>query len=87
MRWSCSRTGSSIGLTLRGHLTLDLVLGVFFFAVLANVCYCLAYLVDVFVQFSGLHDQWRIGRTVLLSIGTAFAATITHFVSKGFAGP
>jgi hypothetical protein len=72
---------------LRGHLSLDLALGLFFLAVLANVCYCAAYIADIFVQFSGLHQQWRIGRVLLLSVGTAFAATITHFFAKGFGGP
>jgi len=72
---------------LRGHVSLDMTLGLFFFAVLANVCYCTAYVVDVFVQFSGLHRQWRVGRFALLVVGTAFAATITHFIAKGFAGP
>ena len=68
-------------------LSFDLVLGLFFLAVLANVCYCVAYLVDIFVQFSGLHRQWRVGRVVLLAIGIAFAATITHFFAKGILGP
>jgi hypothetical protein len=73
--------------SLRDRLSLDLALGVFFLAVLANVCYCAAYVADVFVQFSGLHQQWRVGRVVLLVVGTAFAATITHFFAKGLVGP
>jgi hypothetical protein len=52
-------------------------------AVLANVAYCAVYLADLFVQFSGLHVAWRRGRVVLLIIGTAFAATIAHFVVQG----
>jgi hypothetical protein len=72
--------------SLRDRLSFDMALGVFFLAVLANVCYCGAYVADVFVQFSGLHQEWRIGRVVLLVVGTAFAATITHFVAKGLAG-
>ncbi len=64
-------------------LSVDLALAVFFLAVLANVFYCAAYVADVFVQFSGLHEQWRTGRVVLLIVGSAFAATITHFVTKG----
>jgi hypothetical protein len=72
--------------TVRDRLSLDVVLGVFLLAVLANVCYCAAYVVDVFVQFAGLHRHWRTGRTVLLGVGTAFAATITHFITKGSLG-
>lgn len=67
-------------------LSLDLALGIFFLAVLANVTYCCAYIPDVVVQFSGLHEQWQVGRTVLLIVGTAFGATITHFFAKGLFG-
>jgi hypothetical protein len=70
----------------RDKLSFDLALGVFLLAVLANVCYCAAYLPDVFVQLSGLHEAWRIGRTGLLIVGTAFAATLTHFCAKGIFG-
>ena len=72
---------------LGDRLSLDLALGIFFLAVLANVAYCAAYIPDIFVQFSGLQQPWRIGRAVLLTVGTAFAATITHFFAKGILGP
>lgn len=72
--------------TSREKLSFDLALGVFFLAVLANIAYCAAYVADLFVQFAGLHEAWRRGRTVLLTIGTLFAATITHFCSKGMFG-
>jgi hypothetical protein len=39
--------------------------------------------VDLFVQLSGLDAAWRRGRVVLLVVGTAFAATITHFFAQG----
>jgi hypothetical protein len=65
------------------RLSFDLVLAIFLLAVLANVAYCAAYLADLFVQFAGLQNAWRRGRVVLLSIGTLFAATITHFFAKG----
>ena len=67
----------------REKLSFDLLLGLFMLAVLANVAYCAVYLADLFVQFSGLHVAWRRGRVVLLIVGTAFAATIAHFVVKG----
>lgn len=70
----------------RDQLSFDLMLGIFFLAVLANICYCAVYLVDLFVQFAGLHAPWRFGRVVLLSVGTAFAATIAHFFAKGLFG-
>jgi hypothetical protein len=69
--------------TLQTKVSVDSALGVFILAVLANVAYCAVYAADLFVQFSGLDDAWRRGRVILLIIGTAFAATITHFVMSG----
>jgi hypothetical protein len=70
----------------RDKLSFDVLPGLFFLVVLANVCYCAAYLADLFVQFSGLHEAWRKGRVVLLIVGTGFAAAIAHFVANGFWG-
>ena len=67
----------------REKLSFDLLLGLFLLAVLANVAYCAVYLADLFVQFSGLDAAWRRGRVVLLIVGTAFAATIAHFIVQG----
>ena len=71
----------------KDKLSFNLLLALIFFAVLANICYCVAYIPDFFVQFSGLRTAWRYGRIVLLVIGIIFAAIITHFfVSSFFAG-
>ncbi len=67
----------------REKLSVDLLLGLFLLAVLANVAYCAVYLADLFVQFSGLDSAWRRGRVVLLIVGTGFAATIAHFIVQG----
>jgi hypothetical protein len=67
----------------REKLSFDLLLGLFILAVLANVAYCAVYVADLFVQFSGLGAAWRRGRVVVLIVGTAFAATITHFIVQG----
>jgi hypothetical protein len=64
-------------------LSLDIVLAIFIMAVFANVAYCAVYAVDLFVQFSGLDAPWRVGRLILLIVGTAFAAAITHLVVQG----
>jgi hypothetical protein len=64
-------------------LSVNLLLGIFVLAVLANVAYCAAYLPDIFVQFSGLDSALRWTRTILLVVGTAFAATIAHFFAHG----
>jgi len=66
----------------RQRLSFDNLLGLFLLAVLANIAYCAAYIVDLFVQFSGLDAAWRRGRMVLLIVGTAFAAAITHFFCR-----
>jgi hypothetical protein len=72
--WPHSRTIVSV----EGMLLL------FVLAVLANVCYCAAYLADVFVQVSGFRESWCKWRWVLFVIGTAFAATITRWFALGF---
>jgi len=66
----------------REKLSFDLVLGLFFLGVLANIAYCAVYAADIFVQFSGLDAALRRARVLLLIVGTAFAATIAHFVSN-----
>jgi hypothetical protein len=65
------------------NLTFNTILALFFLAVLANVCYCAVYIVDLFVQFSGLHLAWTKGRIAVLIVGTAFAAVIAHFFATG----
>ncbi len=63
-------------------LTLDFCLGLFLLAVIANVAYCAAYIVDIFAQASGFREVWRRYRKVLFVVGTLFAAIITRFVAK-----
>lgn len=60
-------------------LTYDLALNLFVLAVLANVAYCTAYIVDIVVQMSGYRERWGKFRWVLFSVGTLFAAVITRF--------
>ena len=67
-------------------LNVDLVLALFLLAVLANVAYCAAYPVDVFVQRSGLREALRRARGALFVVGTAFAAVIAQFVARGMVG-
>jgi uncharacterized membrane protein len=67
----------------RAWLTRDAALGVFLLAVLANIAYCAAYAVDLFVQFSELRTEWPRRRWIVLVVGTAFAAVITHFIMLG----
>jgi hypothetical protein len=64
-------------------LTWNTLFFLIFLAVLANVCYCAAYAVDLFVQYSGLGATWARRRWVLLIVGIMFAAVIAHFFSMG----
>ena len=64
-------------------LTVDWGLGLFFMAVLANIVYCAAYPIDLFVQLSGLKVQWKWGRVFVLVAGTLFGCVIAHFVAMG----
>ena len=67
----------------KSTLTVDFCLGVFLLAVLANVAYCAAYVVDIFAQASGFREVWQRSRKLLFVIGTLFAAIITRFVAMG----
>jgi hypothetical protein len=71
----------------RSTLTFNGILFLFFLAVLANVCYCGAYVADLFAQFSGFRGFWLRWRWLLLVVGVAFAAVITRFFALGFFSP
>ena len=64
---------------LRGLFDLEHLLALFVLAVLANICYCAAYLVDVPVQLSAFHDGWRRRRWLLWLVGTLFGMTLAWF--------
>jgi hypothetical protein len=68
-------------------LTFQTVLWLFINAVLANIAYCAAYLVDVILQLSSLRQAWRKRRWYLLVIGTLFACAITYLVAVGLFSP
>jgi len=67
----------------RTSMTWDMLFGLFLLAVVANLLYCAAYGVDLFVQFSALRAEWTRRRWIVLATGTAFAAAIAHFVTMG----
>src|SRR2546429_7838306 len=58
----------------RQTLTADTLLFLVALAVLANVAYCAAYVVDVFVQMSGFREQWRAFLLVLVLFWHLFLA-------------
>ena len=72
--WPASRT----------TFTFDGILFLFVLAVVANLCYCAAYVADIFAQFSGFLVPWLRWRWLLLTLGITFAAIITRFFALGF---
>lgn len=70
----------------KSTLSLDFVLLLFLLAVIANVAYCAAYVVDVFASASGYREQWWKLRWIIFTIGLLFAAIITRFFALGFFG-
>ena len=67
-------------------ISLDFVLLLFLLAVLANVAYCAAYMVDIFASASGYREQWWRLRWIIFAVGLLFAAIITRFFALGFFG-
>lgn len=71
----------------KSTVTVDFALFLFLLAVLANIAYCAAYPVDVFVSASGYREQWQKHRWIVFLIGLLFAATITRFFAVGMFFP
>ena len=68
----------------RDSLSFDGFLFVFILAVLSNICYCAAYIADIFAQFSGFRALWLHWRWLLFALGIAFAGIISRFFALGF---
>jgi|SRR6267378_28050 len=67
----------------RSALSADLAQGLFILAVLANVAYCAAYVVDIAAQYSAFRATWRRYRWLLFAVGVVFAGIIARFISAG----
>ena len=63
----------------RVALTLSSLLILSVLALLANVCYCAAYLVDIPMQLSALNATWKQRRWLLWLIGTLFAFVLANY--------
>jgi hypothetical protein len=68
----------------RASLSINVFLMLFVLAVLANVGYCAAYVVDVAAQLSAFRDTWLRVRWLLAAVGTGFAGVLAYFFSTGF---
>jgi len=67
----------------KSTISVNSLLILFLLTVLANVAYCAAYPVDVFVSTSSYREQWRKYRWMVFLIGLLFAAIITRFFALG----
>ena len=63
----------------RGAFSWNALLALFVLAMLANVCYCAAYVIDIPLQYSDFRDLWRRRRWLLWTLGVLFAATIAYY--------
>lgn len=63
----------------RPALALEPMLRLFVLAVISNVLYSTAYLVDLPVQASSYRESWCRRRWILWLVGTLFAAALTHY--------
>ena len=61
------------------RVTVELAEILFVLAVLANVAYCSAYVVDVAAQSSAFRATWRRYRWALFAVGLLFASILTRF--------
>lgn len=64
-------------------LSTDSILVLFIMAVLANVAYCAAYLVDIFAQMSNFREIWFSARWIVFVVGVIFAAVLARFFALG----
>ena len=71
----------------RAGFNVDLFLLLFVLAVLANVAYCAAYLVDVVAQLSTFRGTWLRYRWALFLVGATFAGALTYLFSSGLFVP
>ena len=62
-------------------ISFNSVLQLFVLAVMANVFYIAAYLVDVFLLLTEYAAVWRKRRWILFTIGFVFTAIIARFIS------
>lgn len=67
-------------------LSFDALQAAFVLAVLANIAYCAAYVVDVIAQLTAHRLVWLRFRWALLVIGLAFASVLANFFSQGIFG-
>ncbi len=63
----------------RAILTLQSLLLLSILGLIANICYCAAYVVDIPMQASALSNAWRRGRWGLWAVGTLCAIIAANY--------
>jgi hypothetical protein len=63
----------------RGALNLQALMLLFVLAVLANVCYCAAYAIDIPLQYSSFRVGWRRWRWGVWLAGMLFAMILASY--------
>ncbi|HET6914100.1 MAG TPA: hypothetical protein VFH71_12270 [Rhodanobacteraceae bacterium] len=61
------------------RLSFELLLGLVVLAVLANVCYCAAYVVDLPMQLSSHVGTWKRWRWLLCAFGVLFGMALAWY--------
>ena len=61
------------------RLSFELLLGLVVLAVLANVCYCAAYVVDLPMQLSSHVAAWKRWRWLLCAFGVLFGMALAWY--------
>jgi hypothetical protein len=69
-----------------GQVTVNSAELMFVLAVLANVAYCAAYIVDVAAQSSAYRATWKRYRWLLFAVGVLFAGILTRFFAAKIFG-
>jgi len=69
-----------------GQITVNAAQLIFVLAVLANVAYCAAYVVDFAVQSSSYRAIWKRYRWALFAIGVLFASILARFFAAKIFG-
>lgn len=64
---------------IRDRISFELLLALVVLAVLANVCYCAAYIVDIPLQLSSHFMLWKRWRWLLWVFGVLFGAALAWY--------
>lgn len=70
----------AIPANLSWHDLIPYAITMFVLAVVANLLYCAAYVVDIFMQFSSYRASWIKSRRLVFTVGLMFAMALTYYM-------